>query len=171
MQAILKTIDGISEWTGRCANWLVLIVTALIIFEVISRRFFGHPHIWTHEMIVFFYAAHFMLLGAFTLLHRGHVAVDIVYLRFSPRGQAILDVLAYSMFFFPFLIILMLVSMDFAKTSWAIQEVTPGARLPYIVPLMKTIVSVTALLLILQGLANFTRNIYFVVKGEPLAKA
>ena len=168
MQVILKAIDGVSDWTGRFANWLVLIVTVLIMFEVVSRRVFGQPHIWTYEMIVFFYTMHFMLFGAFTLLHRGHVTVDVIYLRFSPKGQAILDVLTYLLFFFPFLIILMLVGIDFAKTSWAIQEVTPAARIVYIVPILKTLIPVTALLLILQGLANFARNIYFIVKGEKL---
>ncbi|MCL0052384.1 TRAP transporter small permease subunit [Peptococcaceae bacterium] len=168
MQAIIKVIEKISDLTGRFANSLIIITTILIMFEVISRRFFGQPHVWSYEVIAFFYAMHFMLAGAFTLLYKGHVTVDLIHSRLSTRGKAILDVVGYLLFFFPFLIILIKVGTEFAIASWKISEVTPSAKLPYIVPIMKTLIPFTALLLVLQGLVNIMRNVYIVIKGAKL---
>jgi len=52
--AFAKKIDGISDWTGRLFAWLVIPLTVLIVFEVITRRFFGAPTIWTFELSNFY---------------------------------------------------------------------------------------------------------------------
>ncbi|MBI5969272.1 MAG: TRAP transporter small permease subunit, partial [Deltaproteobacteria bacterium] len=80
-----KICDSVSEWTGQGAAWLIWIVMGLCVYEVITRRFFDSPHIWTYEVTNIFYGAHFMILAAYTLLYRGHVSVDIVYVRFSRK--------------------------------------------------------------------------------------
>ena len=147
---------------------MVCIVCAIIIFEVISRRFFGHPHLWTYEIITSFYSIHFLFLGAYTLLYRAHVSIDIVYLRFSPRGQLILNIIAYLLFFFPFFSVLLVIGWDLAAISWAVNELTLHAKLPIVVPVLKSVLPLTAALILLQGLSNFTRDLLLLVKGKKL---
>lgn len=148
--------------------WSILLVLAIIIYEVVSRRLFNSPHVWTYEIITFFYAIHFMILAAYTLLYRAHVSIDIFYLRISPRGQAIMNSITYLVFFFPFLYFLFQAGYDSASASWATQEVTLTARLPIVMPAMKTITPVTALLILLQGLSTFIRSLFFVATGKEL---
>jgi len=167
LKTFLKSIDNISEWTGRVFIWLVVPLTAVVVFEVISRRIFDMPHIWAPEVTDFLYGPHFMLVAAYTLLYKGHVAIDIIYNRFSPRVRGILDIITYLVFFFPFCSIVFYQGVIFAKTSWLIHETSGSAALP-VIPEIKTVISVTFALLLLQGLANFIRSIIQAVKGEAL---
>ncbi|MEM3112593.1 MAG: TRAP transporter small permease subunit [Candidatus Anstonellales archaeon] len=168
MRTILRIIDSISEWTGRIAIWALVIVTGIVVYEVITRRIFHSPHVWTYEIITFFYGFHFMILSAYTLLYRGHVSIDILYNRLPRKKQAILDVITYLFFFFPFIVVLLKVGYTNAISSWITRETTLTARLPYIMPAMKTITPVTAILLFIQGFSIFYKRIFFLVKGHEL---
>lgn len=163
----MKGLDTISEWTGRVFVWLIIPLTAVVAFEVISRRLFESPHIWAPEVTDYIYGPHFMLVAAYTLLYKAHVSIDIIYLRFSPRVRGILDVLTHSIFFFPFCVIMFYQGVVFAHTSWMQHETSGSAAMP-VVPEIKTVIPITFALLLIQGLANFIRSIYLVVRGEEI---
>jgi TRAP-type mannitol/chloroaromatic compound transport system permease small subunit len=165
MRKFTRICDSISEWTGRGAGWLIWPVMVLCVYEVITRRFFGSPHIWTYDVTDTFYGAHFMLLAAYTLLYRGHVSIDIVVVRFSPRTQLILSVMNYLVFFFPFILVILYVGLDSAVDSWKFWEKT-SIGLPLIYPIMKTLPPGTAFLLLIQGLSEFAKMLFPGAKGE-----
>ncbi len=165
VNSFLKVLDSISEWSGRIFIWLVLPLAVLVVYEVVSRRFFDAPHIWATEVIDFIYGPHFILCAAYTLLYKAHVAIDIIYQRFSPRGRGILDVITYSVFFFPFCIIVFYQGIIFAGTSWSIGETSESAAFR-VVPLIKTAIPVAFLLLLNQGLATYIRAILQTVRGK-----
>jgi TRAP-type mannitol/chloroaromatic compound transport system permease small subunit len=164
LEKFLKTIDKISEWSGRIFIWLIIPLTALVVFEVISRRIFDSPHIWAPEITDFIYGPYFMLVAAYTLRYKGHVAIDI---RLSPRTQGILDIFTYLVFFLPFCIIVFYQGIIYAQTSWLIHETSGSAALP-VIPEIKTVIPVTFALLLLQGVANLIRSIIQTVKGEAI---
>ena len=168
MRTILKIIDSISEWTGRIAIWTVCIISGIVVYEVVTRRVFGSPHVWTYEVITLFFGFHFMILAAYALLHRAHVSIDLIYNHMRPKWRAALDVITYLVFFFPFVIVLFKVGWENAAASWAVMETTLTARLPIVMPSMKTITPLTAFLLLIQGFAIFYRRLYFLIKGEEL---
>ncbi len=167
LNTFLKGIDAVSEWSGRIFVWLVIPLTAVVVFEVISRRIFTAPHIWAPEVTNYLYGPHFMLVAAYTLLYRAHVSIDIIYQQFSPRVRGILDIITYSVFYFPFCIIVFYQGIFFAKTSWEIGETSGSAALP-VVPEIKTVIPITFALLLLQGLANFIRSIMLTVRGRDI---
>jgi TRAP-type mannitol/chloroaromatic compound transport system permease small subunit len=167
MKTLLHIMDSVSEWSGRIFVWLIIPLTLVVLYEVISRRFFGAPHIWATEVTNFIYGPHFMLVAAYTLLYKSHVSIDIIYGRFSPRTRGILDVFTYLVFFFPFCTIVFYQGIVFAQTSWSIGETSESAALR-IVPLIKTVIPVTFGLILIQGLANFIRGIMLVVKGKEI---
>ncbi len=167
MKTLLHIMDSVSEWSGRIFVWLIIPLTLVVLYEVISRRFFGAPHIWATEVTNFIYGPHFMLVAAYTLLYKSHVSIDIIYGRFSPRTRGILDIFTYLVFFFPFCTIVFWQGIVFAQTSWSIGETSESAALR-IVPLIKTVIPVTFGLILIQGLANFIRGIMLVVKGKEI---
>ena len=167
LKTFLKGLDNVSEWSGRIFIWLIIPLTGVVVFEVISRRVFNAPHIWATEVTDYIYGPHFMLVAAYTLLYRGHVSIDIIYQRFSPKVRGILDCFTYLVFFFPFCIIVFHQGILFAYTSWAIHETSGSAALT-IVPLVKTVIPATALLLLIQGLSNFVRSIMQAVRGAEI---
>jgi TRAP-type mannitol/chloroaromatic compound transport system permease small subunit len=165
LKGFTKACDAVSEWTGRWAGWLIWPVMILCVYEVITRRFFDSPHIWSYEVTNIFYGAHFMFLAAYTLLYRGHVAIDLVVVRFSLKTQLILSVVNYLIFFFPFLLVILYVGLDSAVDSWSFWEKT-SIGLPLITPIMKTLTPVAAMLLLIQGLSEFLKMIFSGAKGE-----
>jgi TRAP-type mannitol/chloroaromatic compound transport system permease small subunit len=167
LKTILKGFDGISEWTGRIFVWLIIPLTVVVVYEVISRRVFNAPNIWATEVTNYLYGPHFMLVAAYTLLYKSHVSIDIIYGRYSARTRGILDIITYLVFFFPFCLIVFYQGIIFAQTSWSIGETSESAALR-IVPLIKTVIPVTFGLLLLQGLANFIRSIMLVLKGKEI---
>jgi len=167
LKNFLQGMDSVSEWSGRIFIWLIIPLTGVVVFEVISRRFFNVPHIWATEVTDYIYGPHFMLVAAYTFLYRGHVRVEVIYELFSPRVRAIMDCFTYLVFFFPFLIIVFMNGILFAYTSWSIHETSESAALT-ILPLVKTVIPVAFLLILIQGLANFIRHLVFVVKRKEI---
>ena len=167
LKTILKGFDSISEWSGRIFVWLIIPLTVVVVYEVISRRIFDAPHIWATEVTNYLYGPHFMLAAAYTLLYKSHVSIDIIYGRYSPRTRGVLDIITYLVFFFPFCTIVFTQGILFAQTSWSIGETSESAALR-VVPLVKTVIPVTFGLLLIQGLANFIRSIMLVVRGKEI---
>lgn len=165
LEKVLRGFDAVSEWSGRIFVWLVIPLAVVVGFEVVSRRFFGSPHIWATEVTDYLYGPHFMLVAAYTLLYKGHVSIDIIYQRFSPRVRGFLDVFTHIVFFFPFCIIILVQGIVYAHTSWAIGETSESAALT-VVPLVKTVIPVTFGLILIQGVANFVRSVRQLVRGK-----
>jgi TRAP-type mannitol/chloroaromatic compound transport system permease small subunit len=167
LQQLMKVCDGINEWVGRMVAWLIWVVMILCVFEVITRRIFNAPNIWSYDVINVFYAVNFMLLGGYALLKRGHVSIDILSVRFSKKTQSLLQIITYLIFFFPFVIVLFHVGWKTAMVSWMDFERT-SIGLPLIAPLMKTAIPVAALLLFIQGIPEVTRSIIALLREvEP----
>lgn len=167
LEYFLKGIDRVSEWSGKIFMWLIIPLTLVVAYEVISRRVFNLPHIWSPEVTSYLYGAHFMLIAAYTLLYKSHVSVDLIYQRFRPRIRGILDIITHIIFFFPFCTIIFYQGIIFAHTSWLQHETSDSAALP-VVPEMKTVIPLTFALLLLQGLAQFIRSIVLAVRGEEI---
>lgn len=164
LDKISNTIDNINEWIGRVFCFLVVIITLIVVYEVICRHIFGSPTIWSFEITKQIYAAHFLLLTPYALLHGSHVAVDIFHQYLKPRKQAIFNIITYIIFFFPFAIIILWKGTLYAYKSWSIMETSWSvfsAPLYYV----KTIIPITAFFLILQGLSLFFRNINKLLRG------
>jgi TRAP-type mannitol/chloroaromatic compound transport system permease small subunit len=167
LKGIIKFIQFVSEWSGRIFSVTILVLLVLSCYEVFTRRVLHSPTIWTHEILSYFFCASVMLLMGHTQLHKGHANVDILYARFSPKTKAGIDAVTFIFFMGLFALVFFTDALNFAATSWAMKERTPTAFNPIVYP-AKTILPVGALLLLLQGLADFAKSIVFLVKGEQL---
>ncbi len=164
MDTVVRFLDTVSEWTGRIFSWVIVPITLLVVLEVVLRRFLHRPTIWNFEVTKQLYGFYFMIVAAYTLQHGGHVAVDILAKRLGKRGEAILDILGYLLFFFPFCIIIVWQGFLFAKASWIIKERSWSVFAPPLYPI-KTVVPVTGGLLLLQGFSEFLKRI-LILKGH-----
>jgi len=109
-----------------------------------------------------------MMVAAYTHLYNGHVNVDLVYSRLSRRWQAAIDVISYLIFFFPFFLIFVIAGSEYATASWKTGERTLTARLPLVMPAMKTLIPVASFLLLLQGLSHFMRSLILLFRGKEI---
>jgi TRAP-type mannitol/chloroaromatic compound transport system permease small subunit len=165
VKKLLTFIDTLSDVTGKIFSWTMVLITLLVVIEIILRRFLNRPTIWNFEVSIQLYALHFMMLASYTLRHRSHVAVDIIHEKMNPRLKAFWDVVCYLLFFFPFLSVVLYEGIRFAANSWAIFERSQTAFGPPLYPI-KTIIPIMAVLLLLQGVAIFIRQLHMLIKGK-----
>lgn len=167
IKSLVKVLDSISEWSGKVFSWFIIAIIILSLYEVFTRRLLGSPTIWTHEIIAYCFAGAVLLTIGYTLKHKSHANVDVIYVFLAPKGQAVFDLITYIVFLAIFTIFLLVESTKFAATSWSILERTPSAFNFYVFP-AKTFLPVGILLLALQMISDIVKKIVFLVKGEVL---
>ncbi|MBL0944990.1 MAG: TRAP transporter small permease subunit [Hydrogenophaga sp.] len=165
MQKLLFTVDAISTWFGKACAWVVVVLTALITWEVFSRYVLNHPHAWVLDAQIMLYGVLFMTAGAYTLAKNGHVRGDVLYGFFQPRTQASIDLTLYILFFLPGIVALTWAGWTFANESLAIREQTFNAD-PLPVYPFKFVVPIAGAFLLLQGIVEIIRCVICLQTGE-----
>jgi len=166
MQKFLLAVDKLSTRAGQLAAISVVILTALICWEVFSRYALNSPHDWVFDLTYMLYGILFMMAGAYTLSKNGHVRGDVLYGFFNPRTQASLDLLLYFVFFIPGIVALVYAGVIFAADSVAINEhTTQTANGPPLYP-YKMIIPLAGGLLLIQGFVEIVRCIICIKTGE-----
>lgn len=166
MQALLINIDRLSTLAGKLFAWCVLILTAVVTYEVFARYLFRAPTAWAYDVSYILYGALFMMTGAYALSRNQHVRADVIYRLLSVRTQGWLDLTLYVLFFFPGVIALMYAGFNFAKLAWMIGErssFSPGGPPLYH---FKALIPIAGFFLFLQGLAESARAIIAIRTGE-----
>jgi TRAP-type mannitol/chloroaromatic compound transport system permease small subunit len=166
MKRFVRAIDALNEFIGRWFSLLILPMIFVVMYEVIMRRIFNMPTEWGFEVTVYLYGAHYMFGMGVTYLYDRHVRIDIIALQFSPRVQLWLKLLTFIFIFVPFITAITYGTAAYAAHSWAIWEHSWSAWKPPLYP-YKTVMPVTLFILLLQGTANFIRDIYNL-KGEDI---
>jgi TRAP-type mannitol/chloroaromatic compound transport system permease small subunit len=157
MGKVLKFIDSLSTWSGRACAWAIVVLTLLISYEVFSRYALGTPHAWIFDGSTMLYGLLFMMSGAYTLAHGGHVRGDVLYGFFPVRLQAAIDLVLYVVFFVPGIVAMVWAGWRYASASWLIQEHSSiSADGPPIYP-FKAVIPIAGALLLLQGIVEMAR--------------
>lgn len=167
MSRLADTIDSLSALIGRGVAWLALVIVLLQFVLVVARYLFGIGSIWMTESVVYGHAALFLLASAWTLRSGGHVRVDIFYADASPRARAWIDLIGALALLLPFALVLLWLSLPFAARSWAILERSQEASGLPLVFVLKTLVSVFAAMMALQGIAQAIRSVCVLRLGAP----
>jgi len=168
MKQVVKAIDFVNEWTGKVVSWLVVATLLIAVAEVAQRYLLGSPTMWGPEIMVMLGAAMYALSWGYVHRHEGHIRVDVFYTYLRPRGKATLNVVCALLFFFPLVATLVYVSGSWMWTAWEVGERSAMTFWhPPIAPL-RTAVFLGLLLLIIQGVARFIRDLYFLVKKKTL---
>jgi TRAP-type mannitol/chloroaromatic compound transport system permease small subunit len=166
MQKLLLTIDKISTFVGQVFSWLIVALTVMITWEVISRYALDHPHSWAFDVMIIMYGTLFMMSGAYTLAKAGHVRGDVLYGFFRPRTQATIDLILFVLFFMPGVFALTYAGYYFAAESWAMRETSNiTAEGPPIYP-FKTILPLAGIFLLMQGIVEIIRCVICIKQGE-----
>lgn len=166
MRSVLKVIDLISEYSGRTGSWVCVALVLVLAYEVLMRYVFNAPTLWAHLTSTMLSTTLTMLGFAYVHLHRGHIRIDILYNRLSPRARAIHDATFTLLLFLPLLFILSYISASWMWESWLENE-KYGASVwaPPAGP-WRTVLLIGWSLFALQCLAQFMRDLYFVVSNK-----
>jgi TRAP-type mannitol/chloroaromatic compound transport system permease small subunit len=81
--------------------WLALLIVVIEFIIVLSRFVFSYEQAFMGDLVRFWYAGLFLFSSAYTLLHDGHVRVDVLYTKFTSRGKALTNALGSALLGLP----------------------------------------------------------------------
>jgi len=166
MRKVVRVIDSISEGAGKVGMVGVIALILVLGVKVIARYIFNTPTIWAYEMASMLGVFVAYIGWSYALRHHGHVRVDVFYARWSRRRQAVVDVTLTLIMFFPIVLVL-----TYFSTNRFLFALSLGERLiesnwyPPAWPI-RAVMIVGFFLLTLQGIAQFTRDFYMLVRNK-----
>lgn len=101
MHALVRLIERLSGGFGVVGAVIVAPLILATVYEVFSRYLFNAPTIWAYEVAYMAMGSNFLLGAAVTLRDRGHIRIDLLYGRWSPKTQAAIDIVGYTCLFLP----------------------------------------------------------------------
>ena len=165
LQRLLIPVDRVSTFIGHVFAWCIVLLTLAVSYEVFSRYVLGAPTAWAFDASYFLYGALFIMAGAYALSRNAHVRGDFLYRAWRPKTQAWVDLVLYFLFFFPGIIAFIYSGYGFAAQSWVNHE--HSAYSPDGPPVYhyKTLIPVTGVFLLLQGVVEVVRCLVCIRTG------
>lgn len=153
MQQIARSIDALNEFVGRYTSYIILILIAVVGYEVLMRYAFNAPTIFAFELTVFVYGVHYSLTLAYAQKHNTHVSIDIFESRLPQKPRTILRIVTYLVIFLPTIGILTAGGIIYALDSLKARELASSSWAPAVYP-YKIIMAIGFILWLLQGVAK-----------------
>lgn len=169
LRQLVGGIDRFTELTGRAVSWLSTALVLLVCYNVLMRYAFNSSRIFLTELEWHLFSALFLLGAAYALKSDAHVRVDVLYSRFAPRYQGLVNVLGTLLFLMPFCYMVIRSSLNFAHNSWMMNESSsdPGG-LPARY-LIKFTITLGFVLLMLQALSLLISSGWQALRGHDAA--
>lgn len=159
--SVSRFIDAVNERIGRATHWLVLICVLVSAGNAMFRYTFNLSSNAFLEVQWYLFGLVFLLAAPYTLKHNGHVRIDLISHRLSPRAQAWIDVFGGVFMLLPVCLIITYYSWGIFLSSYHVNEGSPdpGGLLRWPI---KLVAPVAFLLLSLQGLSETIKRIAFL---------
>jgi TRAP-type mannitol/chloroaromatic compound transport system permease small subunit len=151
IKTITRWIDNMNEWVGSGVAWVTLGLVLVVFVDVVMRYLFNKSYVFTQELEWHLFGFIFLMGAGYTLLHDGHVRVDIIYQRLGIKGRAWTNLLGVIFFLIPGCIMVITTSWQFAANSFSMMEGSPdpgGIPFRFII---KGCIPLGFTLLLLQG--------------------
>ena len=161
-----KIFDRFSDLMGWIAGALNLLMLLNVFYDAITRYFFSTGSIALQEMEWHLFAMVFLFGIAYGLKEDGHVRVDVLYDRFSPRWKAIVNIGGAVLFLLPLSVLIIEGSVWYVQEAYTSGEVSgdPGG-LPYRW-LIKLVIPASFVFLVVSTIGFVIRNINILLGHE-----
>jgi len=168
LKKFLKLVDLFSEKSGQIGKWAAVGLVLVGSYDTILRHFFNAPTNWAYDMMCMLGGAIYLLGASYDLRYESHTRVDVFFNMLKPRTRSLINVIASLLFFFPLFGMMLYMGIVWAIKAIKGHEVMfssfwyPPAW-PY-----RTLFAVGILLLVLQGIVNLVKNVYFLIREEKI---
>lgn len=156
---------------GRVGAWACVPLIALIMVDVIARRFFAVGSTMLQELQWHLHAVLFLSCIGFAYMRGSHVRIDLVREHLSERARTVLEALGCAFILLPFCIVMIWYSVDIAWRSYLQGEGSPNpGGLPHWW-IIKSAVPLGMLLTAIAGVAVLLRKLVLLFGPQELAIA
>ena len=169
LHRLAQVLEGVAARVGRAAGWLALALVAVILFDVVMRRWFVVGSTRLQELEWHLHGALFLLALGYAYVRGAHVRIEVLHERFSPRTQAAIELAGLLLLLLPFLGALVWFGWDYLALSFAIDEASPSPTgLPHRW-IIKGVMLIGFLLLGCAALARVIEAVVFLFGPPALA--
>ncbi|THB72436.1 MAG: TRAP transporter small permease subunit [Desulfobacteraceae bacterium] len=165
---IVHACDRLNQWVGS-----VVVTTAVFLFigiifsNVVMRYVFNTSFVFMAELEWHVFAFIFLLGAGFTLLHDGHVRVDIFYSMMNEKQQAWVNFFGVLLLLIPSCYLVLTTTVPWVIDAYKVGEtsIDPGgipARF-----LIKAALPAGYFLMLIQGLLLAVRSL-LIIMGHPV---
>jgi len=134
---------------------------------VIIRYVFNEGAIIAQEAVIYMHALVLTIGIPYALKHNVHVRVDVFAERLGNRPSTWVEVVGHLVFLIPFSLTVIVYSLPYVSASWRVLEGSAEVGgIPGIF-LLKSLIPLTALLLLLTGIADLVRCIRKLRSTNP----
>ena len=104
-QRILPALDRVSKMLAVVAQIMIVVLISVMLYEVVARRVFGNPTIWSVDIVYMVNGTLFLVGASYTLLRERHVRIDFLAARLPARIQHLINALFYGALLGPLMIL------------------------------------------------------------------
>lgn len=162
----IYAIDNFSNWQGRIACLLVVPIIFGMVYEVIMRKFFVAPTLWSYDLSRMLYGVSFMLGSAYALMRGLHIRADFLYRGLTERTQGRIDLILYVVLFMPSMLFFLKAGYDFSWKSILQNERAGDSTWAPIVWPIKIALTTGVLFLVIQGVSEILKSWYAATRGK-----
>lgn len=168
IQKFINACDRINEFTGTFIVVPAVFGFILVIFSnVVMRYVFNTSFVFMAELEWHIFSFVFLMGAGFTLLHDGHVRVDVFYSLMDRKKQAFINFFGVLVFLIPSCWLVLMTTVPWAIDAYKIGEtsIDPGGIPARFV--LKAALPAGYLLMLIQGISLFIKS-FFIMIGRPL---
>jgi TRAP-type mannitol/chloroaromatic compound transport system permease small subunit len=166
IKKILFISNEVNKWIGKIISFSLIIITSITMYEVVARYFFKSPTIWVWDLNIQIFAFLVLLTGGYTMAENGHISIDVLVNKLSPKKRAIVDIFN-SLFIFLFIGVVLWYGAEMAIESWQRREVMPTIWEPPMYTI-RIYIPIGAFLLLIQVLSKFVSDILVLFERQDV---
>ena len=156
-------LENILVFIGKIGAWLSLPLIGIIIFDIISRRFFVLGSTKLQEMEWHLHAALFLLALGYAYVKNSHVRIEVIRESFSTKLKSILEVIGILFFILPYTALIVWFGLDFVSRSFQMNEVSSALTGLSHRWIIKSFVPMGMAFLWLAGISVLFRNLAYLI--------
>ena len=160
--SISASLERIVSIFGKLGSWLAIPLITIIIFDIVTRRFFVLGSTKLQEMEWHLHTSLFLLVLGYAYLKDAHVRIEIVRDKYSVKVKAVLETLGIMIFLIPYTLLVIYFGIDFVQRSFSLNEVSSALTGLSHRWIIKSFIPIGMFLLFLAGVSLLLKNLIYI---------
>ena len=161
--SISQFLEKIVTFFGKLGSWLAIPLIFIIIFDIVTRRFFILGSTKLQEMEWHLHTALFLLVLGYAYLKDSHVRIEIVREKYSMLIKSIFETLGILVFLIPYTILVIYYGVDFVIRSFNLNEVSSALTGLSHRWIIKFFIPFGMFLLLLAGFSILIKKVLYII--------
>ena len=160
---VSQFLEKIVTFFGKMGSWLAIPLIFIIIFDIVTRRFFILGSTKLQEMEWHLHTALFLLVIGYAYLKDSHVRIEIVREKYSMLIKSIFETLGILLFLIPYTTLVIYYGIDFVTRSFNLNEVSSALTGLSHRWIIKFFIPFGMFLLLLAGFSILIKKVLYII--------